>query len=82
MTTGNAVKSCGPKHRYLFHQARRISPAEFDERVRTIVRDELDRLDVPFRKLQPLPPQRHRCRYLNKPLAVRGTVLPLPALEL
>jgi hypothetical protein len=44
----NAVKPgqkfCCARHRYLWHQAQRISPAKFDERVRVIVRDELRRL--------------------------------------
>ena len=35
---------CCSSHRYLWHQAERISPARFDERVRAIVREELARL--------------------------------------
>ena len=35
---------CCSQHRYLWHQAQRISPAKFDERVRAIVRDEFARL--------------------------------------
>ena len=34
---------CCSSHRYRWHTAQRISPASFDERVRAIVRDELNR---------------------------------------
>lgn len=39
-------KFCCPEHRYLWHQAQRISPAKFDERVRAIVREELGRAGI------------------------------------
>jgi len=38
---------CCSKHRYLWHQAQRVSPAQFDERVRAIVRQELKRAGLP-----------------------------------
>ena len=37
---------CSAKHRYLWHQAQRISPAKFEERARAIVRDELGKAGV------------------------------------
>jgi hypothetical protein len=37
---------CCSQHRYLWHQAQRISPAQFDERIRVIVRQELKRAGV------------------------------------
>jgi hypothetical protein len=38
-----AQRFCCSRHRYLWHQAQRISPARFEERVRAIVREELTR---------------------------------------
>ena len=43
---------CSSSHRYRWHTAQRISPANFDERVRAIVRDELKRATG---KPQPAP---------------------------
>ena len=39
-------KFCSDEHRYAFHRSQRISPAQFDERVRAIVRDEIKRAAV------------------------------------
>jgi hypothetical protein len=34
-------KFCCDRHRYLFHQNQRISPAKLDERIRAIVKEEI-----------------------------------------
>jgi hypothetical protein len=34
-------KFCCARHRYLWHQNQRISPARLDERIRAIVREEI-----------------------------------------
>jgi hypothetical protein len=39
-------KFCSDEHRYAFHRSQRISPAQFDERVRAIVRQELKTLGL------------------------------------
>ena len=41
--TKRGQRFCCSSHRYLWHQAQRISPARFEERVRAIVREELSR---------------------------------------
>jgi hypothetical protein len=37
-------KFCCDRHRYLWHQGKRISPAKLDERIRAIVREELNKV--------------------------------------
>jgi len=37
-------KFCCDRHRYLWHQNQRISPAQLDQRVRAIVREEIKQL--------------------------------------
>ncbi len=39
-------KFCCDRHRYLFHQGQRISPAKLDERIRAIVREELSNMSM------------------------------------
>jgi hypothetical protein len=36
-----AQKFCCDRHRYLWHQSQRISPEKLEEKIRAIVRDEL-----------------------------------------
>jgi hypothetical protein len=43
-------KFCCANHRYLWHKAQRISPARFDERVRSIVREELRSAGITLRE--------------------------------
>ena len=47
---------CSSSHRYRWHTAQRISPASFDERVRAIVRDELNRAAAKPRQVPTLLP--------------------------
>src|SRR5512141_1408679 len=39
-------KFCSSQHRYSWHRAQRISPAKFEEKVRAIVREEIERLGL------------------------------------
>jgi hypothetical protein len=43
-TPNREQRFCCSSHRYRWHQARRISPADLEERVRAIVRDLLKRM--------------------------------------